>query len=194
MAVTWRRRVPVSILLLVLAAVASQVLLWWLAPAPKPRSMSGPPRSGYTLTNFHLQVLTATGAPGVNLTAPQLQRRNGDGSLFVTQPVFDLTGTTDSHWLGNAEHGWVSADGSQLKLLGRVHMHRPATASATQASIDSADVSAWPNQHRLQTAATTVIHEPGRILRGVGMKVDLTTHTMELLAHVHGTFQPATHH
>lgn len=192
MAVVWRRHVPLSVVLLVLAAIASQLLLWWLAPAPKPHPMSGPPRSGYTLENFQLQVLTNHGAPGMQIKAPHLQRRNGDGSLFITQPVFDLTGTAGSHWLGNAEHGWVSADGSELKLLGKVHMQRPATNAVTLATIDSADISAWPNQHRLQTAASTVIREPGRILRGVGMKVDLTTHTMELLAHVHGTFQPAT--
>ncbi|HET6631939.1 MAG TPA: LPS export ABC transporter periplasmic protein LptC [Rhodanobacteraceae bacterium] len=189
-----RWRVPLSLVALVAAAVASQLLLWWLTPAPVHHTMAGPPRSDYTLRDFSLNVLKEDGSVAMRMQAPHLQRRNGDGSLYITAPRFELPGSgNDSQWLGKSERGWVSADGSELKLLGAVHMHRPATATVGEATIDSADIIAWPDRHQLATPAPTVIREPGRILRGTGMQVDLATHTMELMANVHGTFQPARH-
>ena len=186
------RRVPLALVLLVLAVIASQFLLWWLQPEAKPRQGAGPPRSAYTLENFSLDVLTTTGKLGVRVQAPHLQRRDGDGSLYIDAPHFILPGSSDSQWLGQSEFGWVSGDGAMLKLQGNVHMQRPATATLGAASIVTADISAWPGEHRLETAAKAKISEPGRILAGTGMKVDMTQHTMELLADVHGTLQPAT--
>jgi lipopolysaccharide export system protein LptC len=38
--------------------------------------------------------------------------------------------------------------------------------------------------------APSVIQEPGSILRGVGMKADFNTRSLELLSDVHGTLAP----
>lgn len=180
-----------SVLVVLVALVAiSQLLLWWLQPAPKPRQSAGPPRSSYSLENFDLEVLKRSGAIGFTLQAPHLQRRDADESLFIDEPRFRLPAEGDNHWLGSAEHGWVSADGSMLKLSGQVDMHRPAATGLGRASIRTSDLTAWPSQKRLATDARTEIREPGRILEGVGMKADLDTHTLELLANVHGTLDP----
>ncbi|HET8897206.1 MAG TPA: LPS export ABC transporter periplasmic protein LptC, partial [Rhodanobacteraceae bacterium] len=61
-----------ALVLLALAVTGSQFLLWWLAPAPKPRVAAGPPRSGYMLENFELNVLGNDGRVDVRLTAPHL--------------------------------------------------------------------------------------------------------------------------
>jgi lipopolysaccharide export system protein LptC len=188
------RYLPWPVLLLALAVVATQLLLWWLAPAPKPRVSAGPPRSGYTLENFSLDVLNEDGRVGARMRAPRLQRRDGDGSLYIDAPQFELPAETGSPWQGHSDYAWVAADGSLLKLQGAVHMQRPASTVNGSADIATADVSAWPDEHRLQTAAPTAIREPGRILSGTGMKADLANHTLELLADVHGTFQPAPAH
>lgn len=176
---------------LILAVIASQLLLWWLKPAPKPRQNAGPPRSGYSLENFSLDVLTRHGDIGLNLQAPHLQRRDADASLFIDKPRFRLPGNDATEWNGQAEHGWVSADGELLKLSGKVLMQRPATATLGKASIHTADLTVWPTEKRVATAAQADISDPGRILTGTGLKADLATHTMELLANVHGTLQPS---
>ncbi|MGB8635924.1 MAG: LPS export ABC transporter periplasmic protein LptC [Rhodanobacteraceae bacterium] len=180
-----------ALLGLLLAVAVSQLLLWWLKPAPKPRQSAGPPRSGYSLENFTLDVLNQHGDIGFSLRAPHLQRRDADESLFIEQPRFRLPGSNGSHWQGQAEHGWVSGDGEQLKLSGEVLMTRPATDTLGQARIKTADLTAWPGEKRLQTSARAEITDPGRILTGTGLKANLVTHTMELLANVHGTLQPS---
>ncbi len=176
---------------LILAVAVSQFMLWWLKPAPEPRQDAGPPRSGYSLENFSLDVLTARGNIGFNLQAPHMQRRDADESLFIDKPRFRLPGSNASAWQGQAEYGWVSADGELLKLSGKVLMQRAATDTLGEASIHTADLSVWPAEKRLATTAQAEISDPGRILTGTGLKADLATHTMELLANVHGTLQPS---
>lgn len=179
------------LLILILAVAASQLLLWWFKPAPKPRQSAGPPRSGYTLNNFSLDVLTRRGTIGFHVQAPQLQRRDADESLFIERPRFRIPGSDNSQWRGQAEHGWVSGNGELLKLSGKVLMQRPATATLGKARIETADLTVWPAEKRLATAAQAEISDPGRILTGTGLKANLATHTMELLANVHGTLQPS---
>lgn len=181
-----------KVLLALGAAVAlSQILLWWLVPPPQPQQVTGPPRSGYSLDNFSLDVLTRDGSVGFTLQAPHLQRRDADDSLFIDEPDFSLPSSEGPPWYGRAEYGWVSADGSLLKLSGKVLLQRPATASQGASTIDGADLSVWPQDKRIASAAATEIHEPGRILSGTGIRADLATHTLELLANVHGTLEPS---
>lgn len=179
------------LVLLIVAVAASQLLLWWLKPAPKPRQSAGPPRSGYSLNNFSLDVLTKHGTIGFHVQAPHLQRRDADESLFIDKPRFRIPGTDNTQWHGQAEHGWVSGNGELLKLSGKVVMQRPATATQGKASIETVDLTVWPAEKRLATDAQAEIRDPGRILKGTGLKANLATHTMELLANVHGTLQPS---
>ncbi|MDE2279172.1 MAG: LPS export ABC transporter periplasmic protein LptC, partial [Xanthomonadaceae bacterium] len=48
------RKLGSTIVLVALAAGFAQVLLWWMGPAPKQNDFVGPPRSGYTLSNFRM--------------------------------------------------------------------------------------------------------------------------------------------
>jgi len=56
--------------------------------------------------------------------------------------------------------------------------------------VETRDVTAWPKDKKLETAADTVMTQPGVMQRGTGMKADLGTHQLELLANVHATFAP----
>lgn len=176
-----------ALIALAAAVIASQALLWWLRPEAVPPADAGPPRSGYSLTDFTLEVLTASGSIGFRLAAPRLQRRDADASLFIDAPRFHIPMAHGEDWHGRSEHGWVSADGNVLKLFGDVTM---AQADATR--IHTRDLTAWPAEKRAASAAPVEIRQPGRILTGTGMKADLATHTLELLADVHGTLEPAS--
>ena len=188
------RRLLLAIALLALAAGASQLLLWWLTPPPAADSFVGPPRSGYTLRDFHLLALGPDGRPSFTLRAPQLDRREGDDSLYLDAPVFSLPAAKGPAWTGRAQYGWVNADGSLMKLNGRVHLERPAGAATSALTVDTANVTAWPNRHRMASAAPTVIQQPDATLRGVGFTAATDTHQLELLADVHATFQPQRAH
>lgn len=186
-----RRSIALAFVL-TLAAVGTWLLIQWLKPPPKPNEMVGPPRSSYTLNDFTLDGLGEDGTPSFRLVAPYLARREGDDSLYVNAPVYTIYGSDGADWHGTSQYGWVSSDNSLVKLIGKVDMHRPAVGKIKAAEVHTADATVWTQDKRMASAAPSIIQQPGSMMRGVGMKADLNTHTLEMLADVHGTFSPQT--
>jgi lipopolysaccharide export system protein LptC len=186
------RRVPAATLVIALAAGLAQLLLWWFGPAPKSSNFVGPPRSGYTLTDARLTEFNAAGQPSFRLQSPHLERREGDESLYLNSPTFQLpanqAGVPD--WQGKSLYGWVNKDGTQLKLQGPVEMHRPAFGDAPATRMQTADITAWPKQNRVETAAPAQMLQGGTRISGIGMRADLNDKHLELLDDVHATFPP----
>jgi lipopolysaccharide export system protein LptC len=186
------RRVPAATLAIALAAGLAQLLLWWFGPAPKSSDFVGPPRSGYTLTDARLTEFNAAGQPSFRLQSPHLERREGDESLYLNSPTFQLpanqAGVPD--WQGKSLYGWVNKDGTQLKLQGPVEMHRPAFGDAPATRMQTSDITAWPKQNRVETAAPAQMLQGGTRISGIGMRADLNDKHLELLDDVHATFPP----
>ena len=186
------RRLPAATIAIALAAGVAQLLLWWFGPAPKTSDFVGPPRSSYTLTDARMTEFNAAGQPSFRLQSPHLERREGDDSLYLNSPTFQLpakqAGVPD--WQGQSLYGWVNKDGSLLKLQGPVEMHREAFVNAPAAHIQTADVTAWPKQNRLETAAPAQMVQGGTRISGIGMRADLNDKHLELLDDVHATFPP----
>lgn len=186
------RQVPAAIIALAVAAGIAQLLLWWLGPAPKGKDFVGPPRSGYTLTDARVTELNEAGQPSFHLQAPQIERREGDDSLYLNSPTFQLPakkpGVPD--WQGKSLYGWVNKAGTVLKLQGPVEMHRQAFGTAPTARITTADVTAWPKENRLETAAPAQMVQGGTRITGVGMRANLNDKHLELLDDVQATFPP----
>jgi lipopolysaccharide export system protein LptC len=189
------RRLPTAIVLLGIAVGVSQLLLWWMGPAPKASSFVGPPRSGYTLSDFKLVQYGEDGRPSFRIAAPQLERREGDESLYINAPVFELPADEPGvpAWHGQSLYGWVNKDGTLLKLQGPVSMQRPAFAATPATSIRTADVTAWPKENRLQTDAAAQITRGTSTISGVGMRANLDNRHLELLDDVHSTLMPSKH-
>lgn len=188
------RRMLLALVLLALAAGLTQLALWWLSPPPPANAFAGPPRSSYTLHDFNLTALGVDGRPTLYLQAPQLDRRPGDNALYVNQPHFVLPQSKGEAWTGDSRFGWVNAQGTELKLLGDVHMRQPSAEGGAPTTITSRDITAWPREHRLASVAPTEIRQPNATLAGIGFRADTATRTLELLDEVHGTFLPAPRH
>jgi lipopolysaccharide export system protein LptC len=126
------------------------------------------------------------------MQAPQLERREGDESLYINSPVFDLAskkpGVPD--WHGQSLYGWVDKSGSLIKLQGPVTMHRPAWADTTATDLVSSDVTVWPKENRMETAAPAQMTQGDSRMDGVGMRANLNDNHLELLDNVHATFPP----
>ncbi|HEX7348036.1 MAG TPA: LPS export ABC transporter periplasmic protein LptC [Rhodanobacteraceae bacterium] len=184
------RRTLAWIVALAVIAALTQLLVWWLKPPPKPVAMVGPPRSSYELDNFTLHAFGLDGKLAFTMTAPHLARREGNDSLYVNAPRYFFVSSDGADWYGTSQYAWVSADNNLVKLIGTIDMRRPPTGKVAAAQIRTADATVWTQDKRLATAAPSVIQEPGSILRGVGMKADFDTHSLELLSDVHATLVP----
>ncbi|MGH8152829.1 MAG: LPS export ABC transporter periplasmic protein LptC [Rhodanobacteraceae bacterium] len=184
------RRTFAWLIALAVGAAITQLLVWWLRPPPKPVAVIGPPRSSYELNDFTLHAFGQDGKLAFTMTAPHLARREGDDALYVNAPVYHFIASDGSRWNGTSQYAWVNSGNNLVKLIGTVNMRRPPTATISEAEIHTSDATVWTQDKRMATAAPSVIQEPGSILRGVGMKADFNTHTLELLSDVHATLTP----
>ncbi|TAM60761.1 MAG: LPS export ABC transporter periplasmic protein LptC [Rhodanobacter sp.] len=186
------RRLPAATIVLALAAGLGQLLLWWMGPAPKTHDFVGPPRSGYTLTNARVWTYGPDGKPSFRMVTPHLERREGDESLYINSPTFELSSNQPGvpDWQGQSLYGWVNKSGTLLKLQGPVYLHRPAFDGSPATALHTADVTAWPKQNRMETAAAAQMTQGDSRMSGVGMRTNLNDNQLELLHDVHGTFVP----
>ena len=170
------RRAILTIAALAFFALATQVLLWLIREPDTTPAFVGPPRSNYTLGEFEMHALDEAGKLSFTVSAPRLARRNDDGSMWVETPHFIMVGKDAAEWYGDSDSAWINKDGSQLLLAGAVAMNRDAQGKIKPAKVE--------------TAAHATLSQPGAMQSGTGMKADLDTHQLELLADVHATFAP----
>jgi lipopolysaccharide export system protein LptC len=186
-------------LVIALLAGGGQLVLWWIGPASAPNDFVGPPRSGYTLIDSHVTEYDVTGRQSMRLQSPHIERREGDESLYLNAPTFQLPPKIPSlpDWDGKSLYGWVNKDGTLLKLQGPVYMHRPAyvdTKGVAQAQtiMHTSEVTAWPKDQRMETAEPANIVQGPRTISGIGMRASLTQNHLELLDASHIIFPPRT--
>jgi lipopolysaccharide export system protein LptC len=195
------RRLVLIIAALAVLALATQALVWVLAPREEESAFVGPPRSDYTLTDFTLDALDEHGQHSFSMTAPRLARRQDDGSIYVTTPDYEIVDNGGNLWKGTSESAWVNKDGTIMKLQGSVDMHRIPTEKITPVQILTRDLtvrsdpkSKDPQQlrdRRMETAALTTVIDPSTVAHGVGMKTDMTLKTVEFLSDFQSTTQPS---
>jgi lipopolysaccharide export system protein LptC len=75
-------------------------------------------------------------------------------------------------------------------LQGPVYLHRAAYDDTALIEIHTADVTAWPQDKRIATAAPAQMTQGGTRISGVGMRANLNDKHLELLDDVHATFPP----
>ncbi len=186
------RSLPVATVVMAIATGLAYLLQQWIAPAPKVSEFVGPPRSGYTLTNFKLWSYDVDGLPSFQMVAPHLERRENDDSLYINTPDFTLPSNEPGvpPWLGNSLYAWVDKSGTLLKLQGPVYMHRAAFATTDAAEMHTTDATVWPKENRMVTDAPAHMKQGARTLNGVGMRANLNTNHLELFDEVTGSFPP----
>jgi lipopolysaccharide export system protein LptC len=183
------RRYWLVVALLVVLGGGTQLLLWLTRERTNEQTFAGPPRSDYTLTDFTLDALDSAGKRTFQVTGPSLARRGEDGSIFVNTPDYLLIDGGGRPWKGKSDSAWVDKEGDVMKLLGHVEMHRAGDDKDEPIDVVTSDLTTWPKQKKMETAAAATITQPGSILRGIGMRGDLTDKTLELLSDVSSTLQ-----
>ena len=181
-----RRHWPL-IALLVLLAAGTQLLIW-LTREPAKDEFVGPPRSDYTLSNFKLTALGDDGKLSFRMSGPLLTRSNKDNSIYVTTPGYVMVDGSGRPWQGSSDAAWVNKGGTIMQLRGNVVM-RTEPEGKDPATITSSDVTVWPKTSKLATDARATVEQTGSTVSGTGLRADLTTQTMELLADVHNRFE-----
>lgn len=189
------RKLASGIVLVGLAAGFVQLVTWWMGPVTRDTDFVGPPRSGYVLRDASVWSYNDAGAPAFRMQSPHLERREGDESLYINTPDFQLAakkpGVPD--WQGHALYGWVDKTGTLIKLQGPVTLHRPAWDSNPPADLATSEVTVWPRENRMATAEAAQMTQGESRMSGIGMRANLNDNHLELLDDVHATFAPRKH-
>lgn len=183
------RRYWAIVFVLGLLVVGTEALLWLVRERTNAQTFAGPPRSDYTLSDFTLDALDGSGKRTFLVTGPRLARRGDDGSIFVDAPDYKLVDGAGHPWVGTSESAWVDKEGTVMKLLGHVEMHRAGDGATEPVDVVTRDLTTWPKQKKMETAAAATITQPGSILRGTGLRGDLNDKSLELLSDVSSTLQ-----
>ena len=184
------RRYWLVVVLLAAFAAGTELLLWVTRDRINEQTFAGPPRSDYTLTDYTMDALDAAGQRTFQVSGPFLARRGDDGSVFLTTPDYLLIDGAGNPWIGKSDSGWVNQDGTIMKLIGHVEMHRQPSGDVQPMDVVTRDLTTWPKDKKMETAAPATITQQGSILNGVGMRGDLNEKVLELLSDVHSTLQP----
>ena len=187
------RKLILTTALLAALALLTQVLVWVYTTRNASPAFVGPPRSDYTLTNFTIDALDDAGKLSFRVTGPRLTHKGEDGSVYVDTPDYLMLDNGGNVWKGTSDAAWVNKDGSIMRLDGHVEMHRQASEKVQPADIVTSDLTTWPKEKKMETAAGVTMSDPGSVLSGTGMKSDLGLKVMELFANVHSTLQPRKH-
>lgn len=184
----------VSILALVLAALATSVALWLLYRPEPPPVLTGPPRSDYFLVDFELTALDHDGQEAFQVSGPLLSRHPYLGSITIEQPAFRFPTAGSEPWTAHAKHAWASANASQLRLDGDVVLDAPSDGTQESMVFRTDWLDVFPRERRAATDAMVVFDSPRSILQGRGFRIDMHSRNYQLLNEVSGHYATPLSH
>jgi len=182
-------RLLLSLALLLVALITS--LFAWQRDTPAPADAPVAERSDYVLYDFDLVSLNSEGEEAFTLNAPQLRQTPGARTLELTTPDILIPQGDAQYWQVNANSGWISADGDEVRLRGGVKA-TPADDPSGQTWIVTEALDIFPQQSLATTSAVVTLARPGATMHAVGMRVHLDHNRVELLSKVHLRHAPSS--
>ena len=182
------RQITAAVVLALLALLTGWAV-WQLREADAPPSLIGPPRSDYFVEDYELIGFDEAGKEAFWLRGPRLARHPQLGTLELEQPRLGMP-AEPQRWRGRAERGWVSAEADRVRLIGDVELRSSPQPDQGVMRLTADSLDLLPEASRAETDSAVTIEGPGSILRGRGLRADLSTRDVELLAEVTGRYEP----
>ena len=148
-------------------------------------------RADYVLKDFELIALDAQGNEAFTLSAPRLARDPHAKTLDIATPLFVIppsAGSQGAPWEIRSSTGWVSAEGDELRLRGKVR--------ATSNNVDNQPIAmtteqlnVFPDTRRATSAVAVTLVQPGLTMRGRGLEANLATRQVALKSDIKGRYE-----
>jgi lipopolysaccharide export system protein LptC len=174
---------------------ALAVLAWWYGG---PADDEAPPTvaPGHVPAQFGRDVQTlemdAQGRPARTLESPHVVRFLDDESTELETPVLTVYNDAEPPWVVRAERGWVSPDGEQVLLQGKVRITRDAAPGIRAVRLDTTNLTVRPKADYAETAEPVTMISEGSRVDAVGAKAWLGTEgRIKLLSNARGHYDIA---
>jgi LPS export ABC transporter protein LptC len=183
------KRTTLAIALLALLAAYTG----WQRMASPPAGTDGPPQAAtldtdYTLQDFTLTLLDEEGQLNASVTGRSMAHDPQAERSRIEAPRTMVSSPRGIRWEGDARQGWVSDDGGELHLSGRVRLNRHPEESVPPLQFATEVLTLYPKRDTAMTPAFVTIVQPGARLEGTGMQVDLARGNYQLHAQVRGRY------
>jgi lipopolysaccharide export system protein LptC len=184
----WRVLLTISLLL---GALVSGWSVWrnhaaLLAPADN----GG--RSDYVLHDYEIIALDKDGKEAFTLLGPILRETPGRKTMVMDTPLFLIPDTKGLHWTVQSKRGWVSDDREHIRLTGNVRAIGPRN-QPQPAKITSQQLNVYPKTKLATAPGAVTITQPGSILRGHGLAVNLANKQYQLKSQVRARYVRSPH-
>ena len=183
-----RRRSLIAASLLAVATVAG-LAVWDLRPKAQQRAATAS-RSDYILENFELTSLDENGKESFSVKAPHLERDRGGKSLTIQLPQFSFPDKKEGRWLATSTSAWVAEKGVEVRLTNKVEMLGPPSPLGEITRFSTEHLQIFPKQDLALSEDPVTISRANSILHGTGLRADMQTHRIQLLANVKGRYAP----
>lgn len=183
-----RRLLLPSAILLGVAVVAG-LMVWQLRPKAKPAG-AGVARSDYILRDFELTSLDTEGKESFSVAAPYLERDPGGKSLSMQLPRFSFPDRKQGRWLATADKAWIAEKGVEVRLIEQVRMTGPPSPLGERTRFATEHLQIFPKQDLALSEDPVTVTRADSILQGTGLRADMKSHHIQLLANVKGRYAP----
>lgn len=184
----WRAMITLALLL---GAIASGWSVW-TQRRKEAEPTASVARSDYVLIDFELTALNPQGKESFTLRAPRLVRDPKDKTMDIATPLFLIPpseGTGNDAWEVRARNGWVNEGGDELRLRDNV----TGTSSGVKGSptqLTTQELNVYPDKRKARSPNKVVITQPGSILSGRGLELDLGTKQYSFQSEVRHRYVP----
>lgn len=175
----------------VLAGAAAVLgLAFWQLRARAPLPPAAATRSDYILHDFDLTSLDAEGRESFSVSAPYLERDPGGRSLSMRKPRFSFPDREQGRWLATSERAWIAEKGVEVRLIEQVRFTGPPTPLGERTRFATERLQVFPKQDLALSEDPVTVTRADSILQGTGLRADMKSKRIQLLANVKGRYAP----
>lgn len=175
--------------ILIGVAIVAGTALWHLRPAAKPPTASAS-RSDYILRDFELTALDEQGNESFSVAAPYLERDPGGKSLSMQLPAFSFPDRKNGRWQATSNSAWIAEKGVEVRLNQQVRLVGPPSPRGERTRFATEHLQVFPKQDLALSEDPVTVTRADSILQGTGLRADMKSHRIQLLANVKGRYAP----
>lgn len=149
-------------------------------------------RSDFVLHDYEIIALDKDGKEAFTVLGPLLLETPGKKTMEMETPLFLIPDPQGLHWTVQSKRGWVSEDREHIKLTGNVRAIGPRNRPQP-AKIATQQLNVYPKTRRASSPVAVTITQPGSILRGRGLVVNLANKQYELQSQVRARYVRSPH-
>lgn len=135
----------------------------------------------FFLTQFHSWVMDEQGQLVREITGTRLEQYQTEGDGNIWDPIMVLYAEEPAPaWTIQSETAWVSPEGDEILMQGAATMNRPGAEGFEPVTVNSSEVTVFPDLQQATTRQHAHIITPSRETQSIGMSADLSKDTLDM--------------